>query len=99
MSAAFKSFKKVQQSRWCARATFQVWLLVQVQIFWKFPACKTGRTAALTRQEADSVSGDLDNCADENNETFAKRHSERERGKESDSRMWGEGYKLSGGDY
>lgn len=54
-------------------------LLVRLQVFWKFPACQTGRTAALTRQEADSVSGDLGDCADENNETFAKRHSERER--------------------
>lgn len=62
-------------------------LLVRLQVFLKFPACQTGRTAALTRQEADSVSGDLGDCADENNETFAKRHSEREREREREQRQ------------
>lgn len=56
--------------------------------------------AALTRQEVDLESGDLGDCADENNETFAKRHSEREREK---GQRWhgggGQGCDLSGGNH
>lgn len=33
--------------------------------------------AVLTLQDVDSVSGDLGDCADKNNETFANRHSGR----------------------